>query len=74
MVALKPQPIDPKITFDIAYDFGEVESVAPILVVVLAKATTHFGGITNPTLSHMTTKDEKTNLVVEIGMEVGTSI
>lgn len=69
VVALKPQPIELKITFDIADGFGEAKSVAPILAIAIAKATTHFDRITNSTLSHMIKKDEKTNLVVEIGME-----
>jgi len=71
VVALKPQPLELKITFDTIDGFGEAKSVAPILAIVLAKATTHFSGITNPTFSHTIRKDEKTNMVVEIGMERG---
>jgi len=63
-----------KIAFDIADGFGEAKNVAPILTIALAKAITHFCEITNPTFSHMTTKDEKENLVVEIGVEKRTSI
>ncbi len=74
MVALEPQPIKPKIVFGIADGFDEIKSAAPIQTIALAESTTHFGGITNLTLSHTIAKDERTNLVIEIGMEGGTLI
>ncbi len=74
MVALEPRPIKPKIVFGIADGFDEAKSVAPIPTIALAESITHFGGITNLTLSHTIAKDERANMVVEIGMERGTLI
>lgn len=74
MVTLEPQLIKPKIACGTTNGFSEGESVAFIPVIVLVETTTHFNGITNLTPSHTTTKDERANLVVEIGMEGGTLI
>jgi len=74
MVALETRPSEPKIVLGIVDGFDETKSVALIPTVTLIESTTHFGGITNLTFSHTITKNEKANLMVEIGMEGRTLI
>ncbi len=75
VVTLEPWTIE--ITYSIRILFGivdgssEVEGAAPIIAITLAKATTHFGGIVDPTFFDTKTKDEQANLMVESGMEGG---
>jgi len=58
VVALEPRPIKPKIAFDTIDGFNEAKGAAPIPIVALVKATTHFYGITNPTFFHTIAKYE----------------
>ncbi len=80
VVALKPPLNKLEITysigilFNIRDGFGEAKSVAPLLVVVPIKATTHFGGKVDLMISNTTAKKEWANLMVEIGMEREISI
>ncbi len=57
----------------IVYGSCEVEGVAPTPTITFAESTTHFSGKIE-TFSYMTTKDEQTDLMVEIGMEGRTLI
>jgi len=52
MVALETRPIEPKIVLGVVDGFDKTKSVALIPTVALAESITHFGGITNLTLSH----------------------
>jgi len=72
VVSLEPWPIEPKVTFDIGILFSiidgsnEVKGVTPLPIVMLAKATSHYGGITYLTFFDMIAKEERANLVIQI--------
>lgn len=80
MVASKPHPTELEITFGIGIlfgtigGFGETKGATPIPTATPIDAITHSSGIANLTFFDMTAKDEKANMLVETGMEIGTSI